>query len=190
MWLFYNTLQHCFGLQFTSEEKLLEAQASVSRLEGDLTVERDRHRTLACDLQEAEGAVEAKDAALRGKHEQVEVLKVGPGRVFYVLFNICLAGLAHQYEFTEFHKKKRKEGEREEKTKEQMKPAASDRTVPDPYSCMTARTPCSLAEKTIISSVSCMVMSWRNNVIIYLSMAVGCCLLWNSGSSSLRNIKW
>ena len=41
-----------------------------------MAAERDRNRALACDLQEAEGAVEAKEAALRGKHEQVEVLKV------------------------------------------------------------------------------------------------------------------
>ena len=63
-------------LKFTSEEKLLELKATSARLEADLAAERDRNRTLACDLQEVEGAVEAKEATLRGKHEQVEVLKV------------------------------------------------------------------------------------------------------------------
>ena len=62
--------------KFASEERLLELQASVTRLEADLATQRDRNRVLACDLQEAEGAVEGKDVALRGKHEQMEVLKV------------------------------------------------------------------------------------------------------------------
>ncbi|XP_076465151.1 uncharacterized protein LOC143296965 [Babylonia areolata] len=61
--------------KFTSEEKMLELQASVKRVEADLTTERERTRSLAISLQEAEGAVEAKNASLRGKHEQVEVLK-------------------------------------------------------------------------------------------------------------------
>ncbi|KAL8589102.1 hypothetical protein ACOMHN_017265 [Nucella lapillus] len=61
--------------KFSSEEKLLELQACTKRVEGELGTERERTRSLACSLQETEGAVEAKSAALRGKHQQVEVLK-------------------------------------------------------------------------------------------------------------------
>ncbi|KAK7115731.1 trichohyalin-like [Littorina saxatilis] len=61
--------------KFASEERLLELQASITKLEADLASERDRNKALAVELQEVEGAVEAKAAAVRGKHEQVEVLK-------------------------------------------------------------------------------------------------------------------
>jgi hypothetical protein len=79
---FYTTF-----LQFTSEEKVLELQAAIARLEGDVMSERDKNRSLVYELQEAEGAVEAKEAVLRGKNEQLDVLRV----IFFFFFLLLLS---------------------------------------------------------------------------------------------------
>ena len=63
-------------LQFTAEEKLLECQTRVTSLEADRAGHLEQLRKLAVELQEAEGAAEAKAAMLRGKNEQLTVLRV------------------------------------------------------------------------------------------------------------------
>lgn len=54
----------------------MELQESITRLQTEILSKGEHIRTLTCDLQEAESAVEAKNSELQGKQEQIDILKV------------------------------------------------------------------------------------------------------------------